>query len=109
MVLGLTPVQIDGAAVKAAMNAIYSQTFYDSYNLIGSSNSYAHHAHPTSLTASFRFSLSGDSATKMVPLSLIAPSSVSFYHSQESVTYSVSMKTTKQLNKVAIVDYLNEK
>jgi hypothetical protein len=99
-------VDIDGGAVKSAMNAIYSQTFFDSYNLIGSSNSYSHHAHPTSLDISMKFSLSGDSAEKMVLLSLTAPSSVSFYHSQESVTYSVAMRTTKQSNNVAIVENL---
>ena len=108
VILGLTPVEIDGGAVKSALNAIYSQTFYDSYNLIGSSNNYAHHAHPTSIEVSMKFSLSGDSAGKMVVLSLTAPSSVSFYHSQESVTYSVAMKTTKQTNKVGIVQNLKK-
>ena len=106
VVIGSTPVVIDGGAVKEAMNAIYSQTFFDSYNLIGSSNSYSHHAHPTSLDVTMKFSLSGDTAEKMVLLSLTAPTSVSFYHSQESVTYSVAMKTTKQANKVAIVQNL---
>lgn len=108
VILGLTPVEIDGGAVKSALNAIYSHTFYDSYNLIGSSNNYAHHAHPTSIDVSMKFSLSGDSAGKMVVLSLTAPSSVSFYHSQESVTYSVAMKTTKQTNKVGIVQNLKK-
>jgi hypothetical protein len=106
VILGLTPVEIDGGAVKSAMNAIYSQTFFDSYNLIGSSNSYAHHAHPTSLDISMKFSLSGDSAEEMALLSLTAPSSISFYHSQENITYSVAMKTTKQSNNVAIVENL---
>ena len=100
--------EIDGGAVKSALNAIYSQTFYDSYNLIGSSNSYSHHAHPTSLNVTMKFSLSGDAAEKMVLLSFTAPSSVSFYHSQENVTYSVAMKTTKQTNRVAIVRNLKK-
>lgn len=103
VMIGSTPVVIDGGAVKEAMNAIYSQAFFDSYNLIGSSNSYSHHAHPTSLNVTMKFSLSGDAAEKMVLLSFTAPSSVSFYHSQENVTYSVAMKTTKQTNRVAIV------
>ena len=106
VMIGSTPVVIDGGAVKEAMDAIYSKTFFDSYNLIGSSNSYSHHAHPTSLDISMKFSLSGDSAEKMVLLSLTAPPSVSFYHSQESVTYSVAMKTTIQSNNVAIVENL---
>ena len=108
VVLGVTPVEIDGGAVREAMNAIYSQAFYDSYNLIGSSNSYYHNAHPTSLEVSVKFSLSGKHAEKMVPLSLSAPSSVSFYHEQDGVTYSVAMRTTKQVNKVAIVSNLKK-
>ena len=108
VVLGVTPVEIDGGAVREAMNAIYSQAFYDSYNLIGSSNSYYHNAHPTSLEVSVKFSLSGKQAEKMVPLSLSAPSSVSFYHEQDGVTYSVAMRTTKQVNKVAIVSNLKK-
>ena len=108
VVLGVTPVEIDGGAVREAMNAIYSQAFYDSYNLIGSSNSYYHNAHPTSLEVSVKFSLSGKHAEKMVPLSLSAPSSVSFYHEQDGVTYSVAMRTTKQVNNVAIVSNLKK-
>lgn len=106
VVLGLSPVEIDGGAVKEAMTAIYSQTFYDSYNLIGSANNYSHHAHPTSMTVSLKFSLSGDSAGKMIPVSFTAPSSVSFYHSQDDVTYSVSVKTQKSVNLVAFVENL---
>ena len=106
VVLGQDVVYIDGNAVKEAMNAIYAKTFTDSKNLIGSSDSYAHRAHPTSLEISLRFSLSGSSASMMVPISVSSPSSVSFYHTQEGVNYSVSIKTTKKTNRVGIVDML---
>jgi hypothetical protein len=55
-----------------------------------------------------KFSLSGDSAEEMALLSLTAPSSISFYHSQENITYSVAMKTTRQTNKIAIVQNLKK-
>ena len=108
VVLGLTPVEIDGGAVKSAMNAIYAQTFFDSYNLIGSTNNYDHHAHPTSLEVSLRFSLSGAWGDRMVPIKVTAPSVVSYYHGQERITYSVSVKTDLRLNRVAFVKNLGE-
>ena len=107
VVLGLTPVQIDGAAVKAAMNAIYSQTFYDSYNLIGSSSSYNHSAHPTSLDVKLRFSLSDSDEFTMIPIVATFPTSVTFYHAQENVSYSVPVNTTNTVNSLAIVENLS--
>lgn len=101
--LGTTPVIVDAGAFKEAMNAIYAQSFPDSYNSIGSSNSYQHCAHPTSLEVSLRFSLSGDSATRMIPIVISCPVTLSFYHEQEAVTYAVSVSTTSKVNKVAIV------
>ena len=94
---------VDGGALKEAMNAIYAQTFFDSYNSIGSSNSYQHCAHPTSLEVSLRFSLSGDSSMKMIPIVVSSPTTVSFYHTQEAVTYYVSVDTSPRINNMAIV------
>ena len=73
VVLGSNPTVIDSNALKEAMNAIYSQTFTDSYNMIGSSNSYQHSAHPTSLTVSLRFSLGDGYSESMVPIVLDLP------------------------------------
>ena len=112
VVLGLTPVSIDGNALVEAMGAIYSQTFTDSKNMIGSANSYEHRAHPTSLDVTLRFSLSGAHSNSMVPITITTPKSVSYYHSQDALTYTVSINTTKKLNQVAIVEnlkVLNEK
>ena len=103
IVLGQTSIVVDGNAMNEAMSAIYAQTFFDSYNKVGSSNSYNHSAHPTSLEVSLRFSLSGDWADRMVPIKVIAPSVVSFFHEQEWVTYSVSVKTDSRLNRMAFV------
>lgn len=104
--LGTTSVTVDSGALKEAMNAIYAQTFPDSYNSIGSSNSYQHCAHPTSLEVSLRFSLSGGSEKRMIPIVVSCPTVLSFYHAQEAVTYSVSVNTTKNLNRAAFVSNL---
>lgn len=101
--LGTNSVVVDGNAVKEAMNAIYAQSFFDSYNSIGSSNSYQHCAHPTSLEVSLRFSLSDDSAMRMIPITVSSPAMVNFYHTQEAVTYSVTVNTSKKINKMAFV------
>jgi hypothetical protein len=101
--LGVNKVAVDGGAIKEAMNAIYAQSFFDSYNSIGSSNSYQHCAHPTSLEVSLRFSLSGDSAMRMIPITVSTPAMVHFYHTQEAVTYSVTVNTSKKINNMAFV------
>ena len=61
---------------------IYAQTFFDSYNSIGSSNSYQHSAHPISLEVSLRFSLSGVSSMRMIPIAVSSPPTISFHHTQ---------------------------
>ena len=104
--LGLTSVAVDGNALVEAMNQIYSQTFTDSKNMIGSANSYAHRAHPTSLDITLRFSLSGECSNCMIPIVVTSPTSLSYYHSQDALTYTVSINTTEKLNKVAIVENL---
>jgi hypothetical protein len=106
VVLSTTFTAIDGSAIKEAMNAIYSQTFQDSYNLIGSSDSYQHSAHPTSLDVSIRFSLGNDESYTLVPIVPTFPGNVSFYHSQEGVSYSVPVNTESKVNMLAIVDNL---
>jgi hypothetical protein len=106
MVLNEAPSVIDGGAVRVAMNEIYSNVFPDSYNLIGASNYYGHCAHPTSLEVSLNLSLAGDSSSMMVPIEVVLPSSVTFYHSQEDATYSVSVKTQKNVNSMAFVENL---
>lgn len=104
--LGMTPVAVDGNALKEAMDAIYANVYFDSYNNIGSSNSYDHPAHPTSLEVSLRFSLSGEWADRMVPIKVSPPSTVSYFHEQEWVTYSVATTTRNTVNNVAFVENL---
>lgn len=106
--LGMSPVAVDGNALKEAMGAIYAHTYFDSYNNIGSSNSYDHPAHPTSLEVSLRFSLSGEWVDRIVPIRVSPPSTVSYFHEQEWITYSVSVKTDSKLNRMAFVENLKQ-
>lgn len=106
--LGMSFTAIDDNAVKEAMNAIYTQTFPDSYSAIGASKSYDHSAHPTSLEITVRLSLTGECADSMIPISVASPTNVQFYHSQEDLTYSVSVSTIKKINKIAIVENLRK-
>lgn len=106
--LGMSFVPIDGNAIKEAMNAIYAQKFADSYNAIGSSKSYEHSAHPTSLEISLRFALGGEYADSMIPITVTSPTSIPFYHSQDDVSYSVSISTIKKINKIGLVENLRK-
>lgn len=106
IVLSSVSTSIDGNAIKEAMNAIYNQTFIDSYNKVGSSNSYGHNAHPTSLDIALRFSIGDGNSKTIVPIVVNMSASTAFYHSQEQSTYSVSMNTMKKINKIAIVSNL---
>ena len=99
-------VNIDGSAVKEAMNAIYAQTYYDSYNKIGSSKSYYHSAHPTSLKIALKFSTGGDYSGRGVPVSVTLPSAISFHHAQENVNYSVSTAFDCAKYRIGFVDNL---
>lgn len=105
--LGRNPSVIDGGAVKEAMDAIYSNRFADSYSYIGIAGSYEHCAHPVSLDVSLNFSLADDSSYMMAPIDVSLPSSVTFFHSQEDISYSVPVTTRKSVNSMAFVENLN--
>ena len=90
--VGTSNVSIDGGAIKAGMNAIYNQTFFDSKNWIGSANNYQHRAHPTSLTVKIRLNLSSASTPGLYPYTILwKVTSLPFYHAQDGVTYTPSM------------------
>jgi hypothetical protein len=85
-------VSIDGGAIKAGMDAIYAQTFYDSYNAIGSSNSYQHAAHPTSLSVTIKIKVNSGSTADLYPITMTwNASNLSYYHSQDGTTYSPTL------------------
>lgn len=105
-VLTTTPVIIDDGGLQEAMNTIYASTYIDSYNKVGSSNSYQHSAHPTSIDVEIELSLSGNFQGSVIPVVFTKPSQTTFYHAQEDVTYNVPITSSLPLHKIAIVDNL---
>ena len=96
--VGSTNVSIDGGAIKAGMDAIYAQTFYDSHNWIGSSNSYQHSAHPTSMSVTLKIRVNSSSGTELYPITLTwSDTKVSYYHAQDGTTYSPTISKTMPL------------
>lgn len=96
--VGSSNVSIDGGAIKAGMDAIYAQTFYDSKNWIGSSNSYQHSAHPTSMTVTLKIRVNSSSGTSLYPITLTwSDTKLSYYHAQDGTTYSPTISKTMPL------------
>ena len=90
--VGSSKTSIDGGAIKAGMDAIYAQTFYDSHNSIGSANSYQHAAHPTSLSVTIKIKVNSGSTVDLYPVTLTwNASNLSYYHSQDGTTYSPTL------------------
>ena len=80
------------------MDAIYAQTFYDSHNWIGSSNSYQHSAHPTSMSVTIKIRVNSSSGTELYPITLTwSDTKVSYYHAQDGTTYSPTISKTMPL------------
>ena len=93
--VGSSKTSIDGGAIKAGMDAIYAQTFFDSHNSIGSANSYQHAAHPTSLSVTIKIKVNSASTADLYPITLTwSGSSLSYYHSQDGKTYSPTLTKT---------------
>lgn len=94
--IGSTETLIDSQTVQEIFNKIYDQTFFDSYNKIGSANNYQHSAHPTSLSLTFQAKLAGTSTGEgYVPVRVsVSGSSATYYHAQENSNYSVSITST---------------
>lgn len=93
--VGSSSTAIDGGAIKAAMDVIYSNSYFDSYNSIGSSNSYYHHAHPTSITCDVEIKVSSAYGSTLYPFKMnFTISSLSYYHAQEGTTYNPSISFT---------------
>ncbi len=84
-----TPQSI-GRALKQGMDGIYAQTFFDSYNNIGSANNYMHAAHPTSVKCSISVRTAGDGEFYPVTFELNG-SPLEYWHAQEGVRYSVPL------------------
>ena len=93
--VGTTNVSIDGGAIKAGMNAIYNQTFYDSRNWIGSANNYQHRAHPVQVTVTIRLNVSSSSTAGLYPFTILwRVTTLPFYHAQDGTTYNPGLTKT---------------
>lgn len=87
--VGTGKTSIDGGAMKAGMDAIYAQTFYDSHNMIGSSNSYQHAAHPTNVTVVMRIKVNSAYGSELYPITVTwSDTTLPYYHSQDGKTYN---------------------
>lgn len=87
--VGTGKTSIDGGAIKAGMDAIYAQTFYDSHNMIGSANSYQHAAHPTKVTVVMRIKVNSAYGSELYPITVTwSDTTLPYYHSQDGKTYN---------------------
>ena len=83
-------VSADGGTVRAAMDAIYAQTFEDKKN----GSKFQHSAHPISMDCLVAISVEGDAGKELYPLRFTWEStSVGYYHAQDACTYSCKMVT----------------
>jgi hypothetical protein len=79
----------DNGAVRQVLQKIYAHLYFDSWNKIGSANSYWHHPHPTSLSARMEFRLSDQKDEGIYRFTPTFPKSVVFVHGQEGQEYNV--------------------
>lgn len=81
-------VSMDGGAVKAAMDAIYAQTFDDKAD----GKKFKHSAHPVSMECNVDVFLEGENGEELYPMRVSWEySSVPYHHAQDGVTYTCQM------------------
>ena len=81
-------VSMDGGAVKAAMDAIYAQTFEDKSD----GNKFQHSAHPVSMECNVDVFIEGENGEELYPMRVSWEySSVPYHHAQDGVTYACQM------------------
>ena len=79
----------DGDAVRNVFEQIYRNTYYDSWNKVGSANNYWHSAHPTSLDVRMSFKLSDVNDKSAQLFKPLFPAYVYYWHAQEAVRYRI--------------------
>ena len=102
----ILPVNPDGGVLKEAMDKIYSYTFPDSYNWIGTdSNRYEHHAHPVTMECRFEAYVEGTDGKELHPVEVVWVYDVlKYHHAQEDVTYDCKLKVENVAYDIAFVD-----
>lgn len=82
-------VSADGGTVRGVFEKIYNHKFPDSWNNIGSSNSYLHRAHPISLDMKMFFKIHDENDKGAYLFRPVYNNNVSFYHEEEGADYEV--------------------
>lgn len=81
-------VSVDGGAVKAAMDAIYAQTFEDKKD----GDKFRHSAHPVSMECDVEIYVEDENGSELYPMRVSwESSSVTYYHVQDATTYTCQM------------------
>ena len=80
----------DGNAVREVFQRIYKNTYFDSWNNVGSANNYMHSAHPTSLTVKMSFKLSDINDEPLHLFKPIFPTYIHYFHVQDAVDYRLT-------------------
>jgi hypothetical protein len=81
-------VSVDGGAVKAAMDAIYAQTFEDKSD----GKKFGHSAHPVSMECNVEVFVEGENGEELYPMRVSWEYPyVTYYHAQDAMTYACQM------------------
>ena len=84
----LDNVSVDGGAVKAAMDAIYAQTFEDKND----GKKFGHSAHPVSMECNVEVFVEGENGEELYPMRVSWEYPyVPYYHAQDAMTYTCQM------------------
>lgn len=99
-------VSADSGVVYAAFDHIYSNVFFDSWNKVGSSNSYMHSAHPVSAKVSMSFKVADPNDESAYVFSANLPIYLFYMHPQDGVRYTVPTEFSRNLFKFTEVTRL---
>lgn len=81
-------VSVDGGVVKAAMDAIYAQTFEDKND----GKKFGHSAHPVSMECNVEVFVEGENGEELYPMRVSWEYPyVTYYHAQDAMTYTCQM------------------
>lgn len=79
----------DGDTVRDVFQQIYQNVYFDSWNKIGSANSYLHSAHPVSLSVKMSFRLSDINDKSAQLFKPLFPSYIYYSHAQDALEYRI--------------------
>lgn len=87
-------VSFDDGTIRAAMDAIYAQTFEDKAN----GSKFQHSAHPVSMECNVDVFVEGENGEELYPMRVSWEYPyVTYYHAQDAITYTCQMTQTAPL------------